>query len=266
MQIPDGWASRHVTLNNCRHHYVIGKQTDRPTLIVAHGFTDNWQCLAPLAAPFDDAYNVVLYDARGHGLSEATGGGYDAETMADDLAALCGYLGVEHPVFYGHSLGADSALRVACRSNVSPRALVLEEHPAQLFTVLGDDHLQEKRQELKAWGTATHEELRLAFEKRGEVFADALATARKQVRPSVIGVTRRGFRPIADTASSPPCPTLLLRPDPDVAPYTDAARDWSGGGAVRHAVDGAGHTVFRDAPDTCRSFIESFFEENGLPT
>jgi pimeloyl-ACP methyl ester carboxylesterase len=266
MRIPESWRSRHATVNGCRHHYVIGERTDRQTLVVAHGFTDNWQCLAPLAATFNEAYDVILYDARGHGLSEAPANGYDAATMADDLAALCDHLGVDRPVFYGHSLGADSVLRVACRPDFDPRALVLEDHPAQLFAALGDDHLHEKQQELEAWGTATHEDVRKTFEQRGNAFADALATARKQVRPAVIGVTRRGFEPLADIAPSPPCPSLLLRPDPDIAPYTNPARDWTDDDAVRHVVDEAGHTVFRDAPDTCRSLVRGFFEENGLPS
>jgi len=266
MQIPESWVSHHATINGCRHHYVTGERTERQTLVLTHGFTDNWQCLAPLAASFDETYDIVLYDARGHGLSEAPANGYDAVTMADDLAALCDHLDIDRPVFYGHSLGADSALRVACRPDFHPRALVLEEHPAQLFTVLGDDHLHEKQQELKAWGTATHEDVRKTFEERGETFPDTLATARKQVRPAVIGVTRRGFEPLTDTAPSPPCPSLLLRPDPEIAPYTDPSRDWADNETVRYVVDGAGHTVFRDAPETCRSLVKDFFEENRLPS
>lgn len=265
MDVPDSWVSRQADLNGCRHRYVIGERTDRPTFVFAHGFTDNWQCLAPLAAAFDDAYDVVLYDARGHGLSEAPPDGYDAETMADDLAALCTHLNVDRPVFYGHSLGADSALRVALRDDIDARALILEEHPAQLFTALGDDHLREKQRELSEWGTATHESVQETFERRGSAFADALATARKQVRPDVIRVTRRGFAPLTETAPEPPCPTLLLRPDPNVAAYTDPDRDWTAGTVTCHVVDGAGHTVFRDAPDTCRSLVTAFLDDQGLP-
>ncbi len=266
LDLQSSWSSDYVTANGCRHRYVRSGTKDGPTVLLAHGFTDNWQCLTLLAARFVDDHDVILYDARGHGLSEAPDAGYDAETMADDLYGLCETLTVENPILYGHSLGADSVARVAGRAGLQPRALVLEDHPAQLFAALGQDHLSNKRDQLDRWSTATHASLRERFEPQYPRFADLLATARKQVRPHVLGITKRGFEPLDLALPNSPCPTLLLRPDPAVASYTDPERDreWANGKTTVHNVDGAGHTIFRDRPSLCVEIVDEFLAEHDL--
>jgi pimeloyl-ACP methyl ester carboxylesterase len=264
LNLESNWSSGDVVVNGCRHRFVKSGTGDGAPVLFAHGFTDNWQCLAPLAAQFVDDHEVILYDARGHGLSEAPEAGYDAETMADDLVSLCESLNVEHPILYGHSLGADSIARATATGRLHPRALVLEDHPAQLFDALGEDHLPNKRDQIEQWSTASHESLRDTFESQYPRFADGLATARKQVRPHVLGITKRGFEPLEATLPDPPCPTLLLRPDPAVASYTDPARDrqWATDRTTVHTVDGAGHTIFRDDPSACVEVLEEFLTEH----
>ncbi|ELY91941.1 alpha/beta fold hydrolase [Natrinema altunense] len=266
LDLESNWASGEIVANGCRHRFVKTGTGEEPPVLFAHGFTDNWQCLAPLAAQFADEHEVILYDARGHGLSEAPETGYDAETMTDDLLALCDALNVERPILYGHSLGADSIARATARSGLQPRALVLEDHPAQLFEALGEDHLPNKRAQLDRWSTATHESLRDEFEPRYPRFADVLATARKQVRSQVLGITKRGFEPLETVLPDPPCPTLLLRPDPTVASYTTPSRDrrWATGTTTVRSVDGAGHTIFRDRPSVCLELLEEFLAERDI--
>lgn len=263
LDLESGWAAGDVVVNGCRHRFVESGTPDGPTVLFAHGFTDNWQCLSPLAAQFVEDHRVILYDARGHGSSEAPATGYDAETMADDLIALCESLAIDRPVLYGHSLGADSIARAAAASALQPRALVLEDHPAQLFASLGPDHLPNKREQLERWATASHATLREGFEPRYPRFADVLATARKQVRSQVLEITKRGFEPLETALPDPPCPTLLLRPDPAVASYVDLTRDrqWANDDTTVRSVDGAGHTVFRDNPSDCLAVLEEFLVE-----
>jgi pimeloyl-ACP methyl ester carboxylesterase len=68
-----------------------------------------------LAHPVADAgADVILYDQRGHGLSERPRTGYRVSDSADDLAAILDALGVAGPVhLVGHSYGGAVALRFA---------------------------------------------------------------------------------------------------------------------------------------------------------
>jgi pimeloyl-ACP methyl ester carboxylesterase len=82
---------------------------------------------APALAP---RHRVVLYDLRGHGLSECPRTGYDLATQGDDLDALLAALGVDGPVdLVGHSFGALVALGHALRHPDRVRRLVLIDAP-----------------------------------------------------------------------------------------------------------------------------------------
>ncbi len=73
---------------------------------------------------------VVLYDLRGHGLSERPPTGYDLETQRRDLEALRTALNLTGPIdLVGHSYGALVALAAALDDPRSVRRLVLVEAP-----------------------------------------------------------------------------------------------------------------------------------------
>ncbi len=58
--------------------------------------------------------DVILYDQRGHGLSERPPAGYRISDSVGDLSAILGALGVKEPVhLVGHSYGGAIALRFA---------------------------------------------------------------------------------------------------------------------------------------------------------
>lgn len=59
------------------------------------------------------SHRVLLYDLRGHGLSERSPGGYDLATMSADLGALCRRFLPSPVALVGHSWGALVALRFA---------------------------------------------------------------------------------------------------------------------------------------------------------
>ncbi len=87
----------------------------RPFLLV-HGLASNarlWDGVARhLAAR---GHRVVAVDLRGHGRSEAPGGGYDTDTAADDLAGLARALDLTGPVVAGQSWGGNVVLSLAAR-------------------------------------------------------------------------------------------------------------------------------------------------------
>jgi esterase len=58
-------------------------------------------------------HRVLMYDARGHGLSARAASGYDLATLAGDLGALLPEAGEGPAVLVGHSYGALTALSYA---------------------------------------------------------------------------------------------------------------------------------------------------------
>jgi pimeloyl-ACP methyl ester carboxylesterase len=100
------------------HVQRLGHQPGRPPIVVfIHGLViDNMSSLYySLANPVAKAgADAILYDMRGHGLSERPPTGYTLDDSVADLVGLLDALAVEHPVHVvGHSYGASVALRAA---------------------------------------------------------------------------------------------------------------------------------------------------------
>ena len=79
-----------------------------------------------LIEDFGPDRTVVIWDYRGHGLSDLPRGGvhFGIEDCADDAAAVSQAAGVEQAVFFGHSLGVQVALETQRRHPRLTRALV----------------------------------------------------------------------------------------------------------------------------------------------
>src|ERR1700676_2448666 len=84
----------------------------QPFLFV-HGWTCNHNFFAPQIEYFSRFHRVIAADLCGHGASDAPQRKYTVPEFADDLAWLCGELGVERAVLVGHSMGGLIALQLA---------------------------------------------------------------------------------------------------------------------------------------------------------
>jgi pimeloyl-ACP methyl ester carboxylesterase len=113
------------------HVQELGERSGRPAVVMLHGLLlgsiASWYFnVAPVLAR---GRRVLLYDLRGHGMSERTPRGYDLATMAADLEGLLETL-ADGPVdLVGHSFGALVALRFALDHPERVRRLVLVEAP-----------------------------------------------------------------------------------------------------------------------------------------
>lgn len=130
-QLPAGFTrtfkSRYVEANGIRQHVVIGGSG--PALLLVHGWPENWYAWRFLMPTLARNFTVVAVDQRGIGLTEKTTDGYDAGTLADDLAALMTALGHQKFAVVGHDTGyiVSYALAADHRDRVS--RLVLAEIP-----------------------------------------------------------------------------------------------------------------------------------------
>jgi len=94
-------------------------------LIFVHGWGCDHTYFAPQFEHFRRKHRVVAVDLRGHGQSDKPHQSYTTEAFADDVAWICGQLGVEKPVVIGHSMGGLVAFDLACRYPTLPSAIVM---------------------------------------------------------------------------------------------------------------------------------------------
>jgi 3-oxoadipate enol-lactonase len=78
----------------------------RPWLAFAHALGHDHSMWEAQVGAFERACNILRFDLRGHGRTEAPAGDYTIEQMADDLRALLDHLSIERCHFVGLSLGS----------------------------------------------------------------------------------------------------------------------------------------------------------------
>ena len=88
---------------------------DRPTVVLAHGWTLTRESWLPVVGPLVDAgVRVVTYDQRGHGGSSPLRGETSVRILGDDLAAVLDVVAPHGPVVLGgHSMGGMTAMAYA---------------------------------------------------------------------------------------------------------------------------------------------------------
>ncbi len=78
---------------------------DGPALLLVHGWPESWYAWRHLMLELAEQYTVVAIDQRGMGLTDKPAAGYDAATLASDLAALMNELGHDRFAVVGHDTG-----------------------------------------------------------------------------------------------------------------------------------------------------------------
>lgn len=276
--IPEGWEDGTVESNGIDLHYVRTGGSG-PPLVVAHGVFDDGLCRLPLARDLEDDYDVILYDARGHGRSDAPVEGYDIENRVADLVDLIDGLELQNPYLFGHSMGGETVAATAAHHPDLPRAVVLVDPAGMLTDDDGDDTESEDRAEEDAdpaewdteariewWHDHTKEQLmaeddglRAYVESGREELAALLADARLRVSPNIVAVfDHDGVDPSQDYARIT-SPTLILKADDDEAgrERDRELADTLPNGQLVHVQD-AGHCVFRDDRGTATRELREF--------
>lgn len=98
--------------------------------LLLHGWPETgeaWARVAPILV--DAGWRVVCPDLKGMGASDRPSGGYDPETLADEMAGLIRNLHVRKAVLVGHDWGGAVALSTAFRHPGHVEALVVVNSP-----------------------------------------------------------------------------------------------------------------------------------------
>jgi pimeloyl-ACP methyl ester carboxylesterase len=265
------WFSGNVVANRIKLHY---QRTggDKPPLVLAHGITDKGLCWLRAAQVLEKDYDVIMVDARGHGLSDAPESGYTPAERAADLAGLIQALGLDKPYLMGHSMGADTTAITAATHPDLVGCAILEDPPwfkALLSAEAGKARTEEWRARMLERKSKTFEELVAAGREQQPTWADIefgpWAEAKLQVSFNVLqGMSELGGH-WRDTAAKITCPTLLITGNPDLGGLVTSqvaaeAKDLCPNLKVAH-IEGAGHNIRREQFEQFINLVTAFLAE-----
>lgn len=108
-------------------HYQITGNPGGHKLVFLHGLMGAGQNWRPLAKHFEDEFEILTFDQRGHGRSFHPAGGYHPRDFAGDLRRILDDLKWAEVALVGHSMGGRNALEFAHLYSSRVRALVLED-------------------------------------------------------------------------------------------------------------------------------------------
>lgn len=207
-----------------------------PPIVFVHGWGCSHTAFAPQVRHFSAGHRVVAVDQRGHGASDAPHEDVTIETLADDLAWLCGEIGLERPLLVGHSMGCAVSLAAQARHPGLARGLALCD-PAILFPERARPSLERMVEQLTlaSWRKTVREFAGRAFfldgdetPLRAEIVAGLLATPRRVLHSAFRSLLAYDAEPalrecglpvlVLDAAIVIPDPERLQRARPDVAP------------------------------------------------
>ncbi len=95
--------------------YVQAFGAGRPVVFVSAWTLDSRFWGSHMVALAKRGFRCVAFDRRGHGRSDAPLFGYDADTLAGDLAAVLDECGVRDAVLVAHSMGSGEVARYLAR-------------------------------------------------------------------------------------------------------------------------------------------------------
>jgi N-formylmaleamate deformylase len=266
--MPAHWTTDDLVINGATIHMIRTGDGSKPPLVLAHGFSDDGLCWLQAAIDLESRYDIIMPDARGHGLSARVQPGEPVDMVAD-LAGVIQALGLHRPVVCGHSMGAMVAFQLGVRYPEIPSALLLEdppwwqpearqpvsqpaEHPmapwvATITRLTLDELIEQTRREHPTWP---------------EWVIQTWCPAKKRVDPRILSIINISGDDWAEGIPQLTCPTLIVTADPArggiVTPaLAERARQLSPRCTIAH-IPGAGHHIHFEAYDAYMQHVDAF--------
>jgi pimeloyl-ACP methyl ester carboxylesterase len=235
-------------------------------MLFVHGWCCNHTHFAAQVEHFASRFRCVSVDLRGHGLSDKPAQTYTIEGFADDLAWMCGELGLTHPIVIGHSMGGLTAFIMAGKYPDLVRAAVCVDAPL----LMSEDALVMRRPILATfWGTdylnaaLAYADSRFFIDtddpERRAVILEGVAAMPQQVlasawqsiletdsRPAGKVIGERGIPLLAISAAQPLADLRVLR---ELCPQVILAQ-----------TAGSGHFCQMEVPEQVNAMIERFIK------
>ncbi|PZS09408.1 MAG: alpha/beta hydrolase [Acidimicrobiales bacterium] len=141
--VPGPWSHRFISANGNRFH--LAECGSGKLVLFLHGFPDYWWTWREQLPVFAAAgYHAVAMDLRGYGASDKPPRGYDAYTLAADVAGVIRALGQRNALVVGHDWGGLLGWSAAAFHPrlVSKLAVIAAAHPLLIRRAMLADHKQ----------------------------------------------------------------------------------------------------------------------------
>lgn len=292
--VPDGWTHDAVRANGIEvSYYRTGPAAEdaAATIVVAHGFFEDARCkrrlvnaLAEHESPASHGFDVVAYDARGHGHTDAPESGYAPADRVADLVGVLDALDLDDPVLYGHSMGGATVAKAAAEHPDRVAGVVMEDPAGMRWPPdfdpddVADQMVEDVREEL----ATSFDELLATYENPED---DDEASALDEIPPAlyatfarsdqrqsehVAEIPRAGYPALDEVFPDVAVPALVLRRDHattpesvcDGTPIEERVADFDladslPDGRLVH-VPGAGHHVVLTAETAALAELRAF--------
>jgi len=268
------WPDAYVEANGINLHYWRTGDGSKPPLVLCHGYSDNGLCWMPTARVLERDFDVIMVDARGHGLSDAPETGYGTPYHAADVAGLVQALGLEKPAIMGHSMGASTASYAAATYPELFGKVVLED-PGWW----GPDsrRLSMTDEERDAWRDQRRDDLIRQKQMSRQALIDKCrednptwpsavfgpwALSKQQLRPNVVERLRERGKPWNEVAEALQSQTLLITAETEKGAIVTKemaakAQELNDLIQVVH-VTGVGHCIRREDFDGFMAAVKAF--------
>ena len=264
---PGGWTDGYVMANGIRIHY-WRTGGDKPVLLMAHGFSDDGLCWTDLAQELEEDYDVIMADARGHGLSDPPAKSDAVDAQVEDLAGLIRELKLEKPILMGHSMGSSSSAWFAARYPDIPRAVILEDPRLVPWPrkPAAPDAETKRRAQILARNNMSYDELLADCMKNNPQWERSecafWARSKKLYHPNLAS-RAAGERPaMRELFAKITAPTLILKADAEgeARKKNEEVTGILKNGKIVH-IEGAGHCVHRDRKERSLEELRAFLAE-----
>ncbi len=245
---------------------------EKPPIVLAHGITDMGLCWGQLASDLESDYDLIMYDAYGHGKSDRIDPSKRFD-LSEDLFDLITALKLEKPAVIGHSMGAATAAGFAAAHPDQLSALILEDPPwsdQKLDDKLLNNTMQEwKKRNLSAKEKSVKQLIKLKKKeppKWEETILEAWAQAKHDVDPTIFDeypLKRTGWRSLAKKIT---VPTLIIAGDHDLGAIVTLPLGIEAINLLKHGEFGhisqAGHCVRYEQYGPYLTMVKIFLEKN----
>ena len=237
-----------ITANGKSIHYTLNGPASGHVVTLSHSLATNLGMWEPQVSALATRYRVLRYDTRGHGRTDAPGGPYSLEQLAEDAVALLRALGIERTHFVGLSMGGMIGQVLALKHPEILRSLVLCDTSSRVppeAQPVWDDRIRVAESQ----GMEPHVEPTI-----GRWFTPPFAAANQQILESVRAMIRQtkpqGYigcchaikaLDLTDRLSAIAAPTLILVGEDDPGTPVAASR------AIHERIRGSELVILKSA-------------------
>ena len=94
-----------IKANDIQINYKLSGRKNAPVVVLSHSLGSSLVMWDPQMEALEPDFQVLRYDTRGHGGSEASAGAYTLELLSDDTIGLLDALSIDKVHFVGLSMG-----------------------------------------------------------------------------------------------------------------------------------------------------------------